>query len=418
MSVFSLNNCNVLFSSGVLSMAITRTAKKMGTSFFTPQRRLRIAQIAPLYESVPPRLYGGTERIIAYLAEELARRGHQVTLFASGDSTVQVPLKAGSTNALRLSGLDHLATSFHLPMLSQVYDRAGRFDLIHSHLDYWSFPLARLVSVPTVSTMHGRLDLTDLLPIYRYYSDLPLVSISDEQRRPLPDMNWVGTVYHGLPRNLLRFNSEPGKYLAFLGRISPEKRPDLAIEIARRSGMRLKIAAKVDRADREYFENVVKPLLSTPGIEYIGEINETQKAEFLGGAVALLFPVDWPEPFGLVMIEALACGTPVIARPCGSVPEILRHGVTGFVASSLDDLVAAVEKVRTISRRACGEEFETRFTAEVMAASYERIYYQLIERSQAVSRPVEHTRYNSSLTSLSDTAEKAQLVLGERDTPS
>jgi glycosyltransferase involved in cell wall biosynthesis len=359
MSVFSLNNCNVLFSSGVLSMAITRTAKKMGTSFFTPQRRLRIAQIAPLYESVPPRLYGGTERIIAYLAEELARRGHQVTLFASGDSTVQVPLKAGSTNALRLSGLDHLATSFHLPMLSQVYDRAGRFDLIHSHLDYWSFPLARLVSVPTVSTMHGRLDLTDLLPIYRYYSDLPLVSISDEQRRPLPDMNWVGTVYHGLPRNLLRFNSEPGKYLAFLGRISPEKRPDLAIEIARRSGMRLKIAAKVDRADREYFENVVKPLLSTPGIEYIGEINETQKAEFLGGAVALLFPVDWPEPFGLVMIEALACGTPVIARPCGSVPEILRHGVTGFVASSLDDLVAAVEKVRTISRRACRQVYRT-----------------------------------------------------------
>jgi glycosyltransferase involved in cell wall biosynthesis len=396
-------------------MVITRT-EKLARNFLSPQRRLRIAQVAPLYESVPPKLYGGTERIIAYLAEELLHRGHQVTLFASGDSTVKVPLKPGSTNALRLSGLDHLATSFHLPMLSQVYERADRFDLIHSHLDYWSFPLARLVSVPTVSTMHGRLDLTDLLPIYRYYDDLPLVSISDEQRRPLRDMNWVGTVYHGLPRNLLPFNSKPGNYLAFLGRVSPEKRPDLAIEIARRSGMRLKIAAKVDRADRAYFENVVKPLLSTPGVEFVGEINEAQKGEFLGGAVALLFPVDWPEPFGLVVIEALACGTPVIARPCGSVPEVLRDGVTGFLASSLDDLVAAVGKVPAISRRACREEFERRFTAEVMAANYERIYYQLLETTQTLTRPVEHARYNSALTS--DGAEKPRLVLRERQSPS
>src|ERR1051325_5094489 len=227
-------------------------------------------------------------------------------------------------------------------MLSDVYDNANCFDIIHSHVDCLSFPLARFVSVPTVSTMHGRLDLQEMLPIYRHYRDLPVVSISDAQRHPLPEMNWVGTVYHGLPRNLLKFNPQPGKYLAFLGRISPEKRPDLAIEIARRSGMPLKIAAKVDRADREYFENFIKPLIATDGVEFIGEINEAQKESFLGGALALLFPVDWPEPFGLVMIEALACGTPVIARPCGSVSEILADGRTGFLGDSVDDLVGAV----------------------------------------------------------------------------
>jgi glycosyltransferase involved in cell wall biosynthesis len=313
------------------------------------------------------------------------RRGHDVTLFAASDSTVKVPMAGGMPQSLRLSGLDHLAPSFHFPMLSQVYHHADRFDIIHSHLDYWSFPLARLVSVPTISTMHGRLDLNELAPIYRHYRDLPVVSISNEQRRPLPEMNWVGTVYHGLPRNLLRFNSGPGSYLAFLGRISPEKRPDLAIEVARRSGMPLKIAAKVDRADREYFESVVKPLLSTPGVEFVGEINDAQKAEFLGRALALLFTVDWPEPFGLVMIEALACGTPVIARPCGSVPEVLRDGVTGFMASSLDDLVCAARKAREISRRTCRDQFETRFTAEVMAANYEQIYYQLIDARRTLA---------------------------------
>ena len=361
-------------------MALVRRDKKLAEGFSTGTRPLRIAQVAPLYESVPPKLYGGTERIVAYLAEELVRRGHDVTLFSAGDSTVKVPLAAGFPHALRLSGLDHLGPSFHLPMLSQVYDHAAGFDIIHSHVDYWSFPFARLVPVPTVSTMHGCLDLTDLAPIYRHYSDLPLVSISDEQRRPLREMNWVGTVHHGLPRNLLRFNSRPGSYLAFLGRISPEKRPDLAIEVSRRSGVPLKIAAKVDRTDREYFDNVVKPLLSTPGVEFIGEINDRQKEEFLGGALALLFTVDWPEPFGLVMIEALACGTPVIARPCGSVPEVLRQGVTGFMVSSLDDLVGAVRRIRDISRRTCREEFESRFTAEVMAANYERIYCELIDR--------------------------------------
>ncbi len=343
-------------------------------------RPLRIAQVAPLYESVPPKLYGGTERIVAFLAEELVRRGHHVTLFAAGDSTVDVPLAAGLPSALRLSGLDHLGPSFHLPMLSEVYDRAERFDIIHSHVDYWSFPFARLVATPTLSTMHGRLDLDELIPIYRHYRDLPVVSISNDQRRPLPEMNWVSTVHHGLPTNLLRFNPGPGSYLAFLGRISPEKRPDLAIEVARRAGIPLKIAAKVDRADLEYFRSVVKPLLSHPGVEFIGEINDKQKDEFLGGALALLFTVDWPEPFGLVMIESLACGTPVVARPCGSVPEVLRDGVTGFMASSVDDLVDCVRKIRNLSRAACRQEFETRFTAEVMAVNYEQIYYQLVDR--------------------------------------
>jgi glycosyltransferase involved in cell wall biosynthesis len=273
---------------------------------------------------------------------------------------------------------------FHLPMLSDVYDQAPCFDIIHSHVDCLSFPLARLVQVPTVSTMHGRLDLNEFLPIYRHYKDQPVISISYDQRRLLPEMNWAGTVYHGLPRNLLKFRSEPGNYLAFLGRLSPEKRPDLAIEIARRSGIPLRIAAKIDRADRQYFEAVIRPLLSTPGIEFIGEIDEAQKQDFLGGALALLFPVDWPEPFGLVMIEALACNTPVIARPCGSVPEVLRHGVSGFVESSVDDLVAAVQKVHEISRRTCRDEFERRFTAELMADNYEEVYYRLADMSRTV----------------------------------
>ena len=351
--------------------------KTLPAVFLASTRPLRIAQIAPLYESVPPKLYGGTERVVAYLAEELVRRGHEVSLYASGDSTASVPLISGSPQSLRLSGLDHLGPVYHLPMLNDVYDKANRFDIIHSHIDCLGFPLARLAQVPTVSTMHGRLDLEEMVPIYRNYKDLPVVSISDDQRRPIPDMNWVRTIYHGLPRDILRFSPKAGDYLAFLGRISPEKRPDLAIEIARRTGVPLKIAAKVDRNDRDYFEAVIKPLLCTPGIEFIGEIRETEKQELLGGALALLFPVDWPEPFGLVMIEALACGTPVIARPFGSVPEVLRHGVTGFIGSSLDELVCSVNKISDISRQRCREEFETRFTSEVMAANYEHLYYHL-----------------------------------------
>jgi glycosyltransferase involved in cell wall biosynthesis len=357
------------------------------------RRPLRIAQIAPLYESVPPKLYGGTERIVGYLAEELARRGHEITLYAAGDSTVSVPLAAGVPQALRLNGLDHLGPLLHMPMLSDIYEHASRFDIIHSHIDCLSFPTARLVDVPTVSTMHGRLDLKELLPVYRYYKDHPAVSISDDQRRPLSEMNWIGTVYHGLPRHLFNFRSEPGKYLAFLGRIAPEKRPDLAIEIARRSGIPLKIAAKVDRVDREYFESVLKPLLAAPGVEFIGEIDQARKQEFLGGALALLFPVDWPEPFGLVMIEALACGTPVIARPCGSVPEIVRHGVSGFVDSSVENLISAVRKIRDLSRRGCRDEFEKRFTAEIMADNYEKVYYQLVDIRRKAQRSSAQSRH-------------------------
>jgi glycosyltransferase involved in cell wall biosynthesis len=379
-------------------MALVKLEKTLAPVYSPSDRPLRIAQIAPLYESVPPKLYGGTERIVAYLAEELARRGHQVTLFAAGDSTVNVPLSAGVPKSLRLSGLDHLGAMFHLPMLSDVYDQAARFDIIHSHVDCLGFPLARFSQVPTVATMHGRLDIKEFLPVYRHYKDQPVISISHDQRRPLPEMNWVGTVYHGLPRNLLKFRSEPGEYLAFLGRLSPEKRPDLAIEIARRSGIPLKIAAKVDRADREYFDTVIRPLLSTSGVEFIGEINESQKQEFLGGALALLFPVDWPEPFGLVMIEALACGTPVIARPCGSVPEVLRHGISGFIESSIDDLVEAVRKVRDIPRRTCRDEFERRFNAEVMADNYEQVYYQLAHvRRKAQETTVRRTIHDVTL---------------------
>ncbi len=367
-------------------MSSMQQQKTLVKNFPASTKPLRIAQVAPLYESVPPKLYGGTERIVSYLSEELVKRGHKVTLFAAGDSTAKVPLTAGSPRSLRLTGLDHLGPIFHLPMLSNVYDHAHDFDIIHSHVDCLSFPLARMSKVPTLSTMHGRLDLAELLPVYRSYRDLPLVSISNHQRVPLPEMNWAATVYHGLPRNLFEFRRGTGGYLAFLGRISPEKRPDLAIEIARRSGIPLKIAAKVDRVDHDYFLEVIKPRLSEPGIEFIGEIGEADKQEFLGEALALLFPVDWPEPFGLVMIEALACGTPVIARPCGSVPEILRHGATGFIGSSVDELTAAVDHLSEVSREACRKEFDTRFTAEVMAANYERVYDRLAEESTALSK--------------------------------
>src|SRR6201988_1189282 len=312
------------------------------------RRRLRIAQVAPLYESVPPKLYGGTERVVAYLTEELILRGHKVTLFAAGDSTAAATIDATHPKSLRATGLVQWGHSLHLPMLSEVFDHAERFDVIHCHLDYWSFPFARMVTTPTVTTLHGRLDIPEVLDVYRYYSEASVVSISDAQREPLPELNWVGTVHHGLPADQLRFHSGRGKYLAFLGRLAPEKRPDLAIEIARRAGIPLKIAAKVDVVDQEYFDSNIRPLLKTEGVEFIGEIGEREKSDFLGNAIALLFPVDWPEPFGLVMIEALACGTPVIARPCGSVPELLRDGVTGFVHANLDGLVDAVHRISSI----------------------------------------------------------------------
>ena len=326
---------------------MNRTNEGNGKYSHSKGSRLRIAQLAPLYERIPPKLYGGTERVVSYITEELVRRGHQVTLFASGDSETGALLVPGCPQSLRLAGKAELGGFLQLPMISDVYDgAANRFDVIHSHIDYWSFPFARLTNVPTVATMHGRLDVEELHPVYARYRSMPLVSISDAQRTPLPLMNWVDTIYHGLPRDLLRFSPGPGKYLAFLGRISPEKRPDLAIEVARRVGIPLKLAAKVDAVDRDYFQTVIKPLLSPPDIEYIGEIGEPEKSEFLGNALAFMFTIDWPEPFGLAMIEALACGTPVIARPCGSVPEVIRTGVTGFIVKSVDEMVAAVREYR------------------------------------------------------------------------
>jgi glycosyltransferase involved in cell wall biosynthesis len=350
---------------------------------FASFSKLRIAQIAPLYERIPPRLYGGTERVVSYITEELVRRGHEVTLFAAGDAQTKARLVAACPQALRLIGKPALGVCLQLPMISEAYENASsRFDVIHSHLDYWAFPFALSADLASVATMHGRLDIDDLRPVYEKYRKMPVVSISDAQRPPLPFMNWVATVHHGLPRDLLHFNPGPGKYLAFLGRICPEKRPDIGIEVARRVGIPLKIAAKVDVVDREYFKAIIQPMLAPPDIEYIGEITEQEKNEFLGGALALLFTIDWPEPFGLAMIEALACGTPIIARPFGSVPEIVRPGITGFIASSEGEIAEAARKAETLSRKACRSEFEARFTAETMVDGYERVYRRLIEMKQ------------------------------------
>ncbi len=338
---------------------------------------MRIAQVAPLYESVPPVGYGGTERVVSWLTEELVRLGHDVTLFASGDSRTTAKLIAGSSASLRSMPDLKDSLAHHTVLLEKVRKHRGEFDVIHFHTDYLQFPLCREWTVRNVTTLHGRLDLPDLVPLYREFRDVPVVSISNSQRDPLPGANWVGNVYHGLPPNLLRFHSGAGKYLAFIGRMSPEKRPDRAIAIAKAAGMRLKIAAKVDLADRAYFDGVIKPLLSQPNIEFLGEIGDHQKAEFLGNAVACLAPIDWPEPFGLNMIESMACGTPVIAFSHGSVPEIIDDGVNGVIVESVEEAIAAVEKVKGMSRAACRNAFEERFTARRMAKDYLNIYQQL-----------------------------------------
>jgi glycosyltransferase involved in cell wall biosynthesis len=341
---------------------------------------MKIAQIAPLIENVPPRLYGGTERIVSYLTEELVRQGHDVTLFASGDSLTSAKLVPCSDTALRLNVRVQDPLPYLTMMLERVRQRAEDFDVLHFHVDYVHFPLFRDMSDRVVTTLHGRLDLPDLQPLYRMFPDMPLVSISNDQRRPMPPVNWAGTVHHGLPETLLPFtaNPESGGYLAFLGRISPEKRPDRAIEIARCTGLPLKIAAKVDKADQGYWERVIEPMIrETPNVEFVGEINERQKACFLGNASALLFPIDWPEPFGLVMIEAMACGTPVIAFRCGSVPEVIDHGVSGFIVDDLDQAVGALNHLGDLDRTLVRRQFERRFTAERMAHDYVEIYRNL-----------------------------------------
>ena len=336
--------------------------------------RLRIAVVSPLHESVPPRLYGGTERVVSYLTEELVRLGEDVTLFATGDSHTSAKLQAMAPRGLRLDPdcVDPLAP--HIAMVHDVVELADEFDVVHFHIDYVHFPSVRLAALPSLTTLHGRLDIPDLLPLFRRYPDMRLVSISDAQRKPMPWASWLGTVHHGLPRTLLAPGRGAGGYLAFLGRISPEKRVDRAIRIARRAGMRLRIAAKVEKSDAAYYESVVRPLLSEPHVEFVGEIGERDKAQFLGDAAALLFPIDWPEPFGLVMIEAMACGTPVLAFDRGSVREVIEPGTNGWIVSSEDDAVAALARIDAIDRDACRQAFEERFTAERMARDYLRLY--------------------------------------------
>jgi glycosyltransferase involved in cell wall biosynthesis len=340
---------------------------------------MKIAQIAPLAESVPPKLYGGTERIVSYLTEELVAQGHRVTLFASGDSVTDAKLVPCSDVALRLNPAIKDPLPHQVVMLEEVRRRASDFDVLHFHIDLLHFPLVREFADRTVTTLHGRLDLPDLHPFYRAFPDIPLVSISNDQRRPMPPVNWSGTVYHGLARDVLPFTEKPkGNYLAFLGRISPEKRPDRAIEIAAKVGMPLKIAAKIDNADKAYWETVIEPMVkSDPNVEFIGEINEHQKAAFLGNAGALLFPIDWPEPFGLVMIEAMVCGTPVIAFRCGSVPEVIDDGVSGILIDSVTGAAERVDWVLRMDRKKVRATFEKRFTAERMARDYLDIYRKL-----------------------------------------
>jgi glycosyltransferase involved in cell wall biosynthesis len=343
---------------------------------------VRIAQVAPLFESVPPKFYGGTERIVSYLTEDLVRKGHEVTLFASGDSETRARLRPAAARSLRLDRGCRDPLSHHIVMLEQVAQEAAEFDVIHYHIDYLHFPTTRRTPQHHLTTLHGRLDLPELVPLYREYRDMPVISISDAQRNPLQWANWQATVYHGLPRDLYPFTETPGDYLAFLGRISPEKGCDRAIEIARRAGMPLKIAAKIaEGPDQAYFEQTIRPLLREPGVEFIGEINEREKGPFLGRARALLFPIDWPEPFGLVMIEAMACGTPVLAFPRGSVPEILEAGVTALFGETVDELVEAVGRIGEIDRHVCRETFERRFSDVRMSRDYETVYQRLMEGS-------------------------------------
>src|SRR6202521_5224092 len=339
---------------------------------------MKIAQVAPLIESVPPRLYGGTERFASYLAEELVRLGHEVTLFASGDSITSAGLVSCCTRGLRLDPSVRDPIPPFMLMIDKVREHAEEFDVLHFHIDLFHFPLFRSLAARTLTTLHGRQDLGDLKPFYSRFGQMPLVSISNDQRKPLPHANFVATIHHGIPADLHRASFEQGRYLAFLGRISPEKRPDRAIRIARATGIPLKIGAKVDKFDEDYFRNAILPLIDDPGVEFIGEINERDKTKFLGEAAALLFPVDWPEPFGLVMIEAMACGTPVLAFRCGSVPEVIEDGVTGKMVDSEDEAIAALPAILSYDRRVVRRRFEERFTDARMARDYISTYRQLL----------------------------------------
>jgi glycosyltransferase involved in cell wall biosynthesis len=349
---------------------------------------MKIAQISPLMEAVPPKLYGGTERIVAYLADELASMGHEVTLFASGDSITKAQLEAVWPRALRLDPAIRDCLAPHLVMLQTIAERADEFDIIHSHVDYLGYPILQRLDVPFVTTLHGRLDLAELTPLYKVFGQVPVVSISDSQREPLPHANYVATVHHGLPERLLLPAFGKDGYLAFIGRISPEKAPDAAIRIAAQAGMKLKIAAKVDAVDREYFTTNIEPLLKGPNVEYIGEISDAEKGAFLGNAAGLVFPIAWREPFGLAMIEAMACGTPVIAFRRGSVPEVIDDGITGFIVDDEAQAVAAAKRLHSLDRARVRRVFEERFTARRMTEDYLNIYRRLIAREQPLRKAV------------------------------
>jgi len=366
---------------------------------------MKIAQVAPLIEAVPPKLYGGTERVVAYLTDALVELGHEVTLFASGDSQTKAKLSSVWPRALRLDPNVHDQFAPLFMQLEAVARRAHEFDVIHCHLDYFAFPILRLLDVPSLTTLHGRLDLPELAPLYRHYSDTPVVSISDAQREPLPHANYVGTIHHGLPQQALS-QGPGGGYLAFLGRISPEKAPDAAIRIAARAGMPLKIAAKVDKVDQQYFKSTIEPLLAQTDVEFIGEIGEHQKGEFLGNAAALLFPIAWREPFGLVMIESMACGTPVIAFNNGSVPEVLKSGVTGFIVNSEDEAAKASLEISRLDRDLVRAEFDRRFTAQHMAQNYLKLYARLAKTRRAA--PL----YGSALPRSALAAQTTAIVVG------
>ena len=349
---------------------------------------MRIAQIAPLFEAVPPKLYGGTERVVYALTEELVAMGHDVTLFASGDSITSAKLDAVWPRALRLDPTIKDWIAAYMRMMEQVRRRADEFDVLHFHVDYFPASLFSRQTTPFLTTIHGRLDLPEFAEIYTLFPDVPMVSISDSQRLPLPDLGWVETVLHGIPEDLLTPQPGPHDYLAFLGRISPEKGIEAAIRIAGRAGMKLKVAAKVDTADKAYFDSCVAPLLRDANVEFVGEINDAQKPAFLSGAQALLFPIDWPEPFGLVMIESMACGCPVIAFRRGSVPEVMDHGITGFIVDNEDEAVAALAKLPSIDRAGVRRRFEKRWTARRMAEDYLHVYERLARKSKPQLRAV------------------------------
>jgi len=342
---------------------------------------MRIGILAPLAEPIPPSLYGGTERVVSLLVETLVDQGHDVTLFASGDSQTRARLVPIAPRGLRLDPEVRDPVAYTLIETGEVYRQADQFDVIHNHIDYVAFPFARLSPTPTVTTVHGRLDLPEVQRLYRTFPEQPLVSISDAQREPVPELNWVATVYNAVDLDAYHFRPGPGDYLVFLGRISPEKRPDRAIEIARDVGMRLVVAAKIDAVDQEYWEHAIAPLVrSSSLIEYIGEVDERQKDELLGGAYAYLFPVDWPEPFGLTMAESMATGTPVIAYRAGSTPEVVIDGVTGFICDTVHAMVEAIGAVASLDRRACRAHVERHFAPDVMADGYERVYATLVGR--------------------------------------